>query len=298
MSKVLVLMSTFNGERYIREQLDSLLENASEDIQLDLMVRDDGSSDNTVNILNEYRDVLHIKCIRGENIGVAQSFRKLIETCPMGYDAFAYADQDDIWEKDKISSALEVLKQHTGRTPTLWYCGVIHYLKGKLGKKSICSYEKATCFEAVIDTFSTTNGCTMVFNEELLHVLRSCDEGPIDMHDSFTHAMCLAAGGKICSDERPLVKYRIHENQVLGLGGHSIKKSVHRFLHPSRLRSSTLEVMLTSKFICQEKIQYLQMLCKYKNLRNKCYILWKRKPNCMTRKEFIKFKVQILMNSF
>ena len=195
MSKVLVLMSTLNGERYIREQLDSLLENASEDIQLDLMVRDDGSSDNTLNILNEYKDVLHITCMRGENLGAAQSFRELIKSCPTGYHAFAYADQDDVWEKDKISAALESLRQYSGKLPALWYCGVSYYTDGKSGDTSCCSYEKATCFESVINTFSTTNGCTMVFNEELLQVLRSCDDGKIDMHDSFTHAMCLAVNG-------------------------------------------------------------------------------------------------------
>lgn len=85
MHKVAVLMSTFNGDKYLREQIDSIL--AQEGVDLTLFIRDDGSSDCTIDIVREYlaREDNIVFC-RGKNVGVGNSFMKLLYNCPDDYD--------------------------------------------------------------------------------------------------------------------------------------------------------------------------------------------------------------------
>lgn len=213
---VLVLMSTYNGEKYLREQIDSILNSAG--VEVGILVRDDGSTDSTIDILKEYKSTGKVSYYVGKNIGPAQSFRDLIKVCDKNYFAYAYADQDDIWSDDKLFVAVSEIsnaeKKDAG--PILWYCGIEEFCNGSVTKSYSCPIERAKDIRTVLMTFATTNGCTMVFNRELLFKLRACVPGKIDMHDSWTNAVCLAVGGKVISSDKKLVKYRIHENQVLG----------------------------------------------------------------------------------
>ena len=98
--RVAVLMSTYNGEKYIREQIDSILEQSG-NFDLDLWVRDDGSKDSTQQILQEYAQQRKLHWYTGENLGAAHSFIDLVRKCK-GYDYYAFADQDDYWMTNKI----------------------------------------------------------------------------------------------------------------------------------------------------------------------------------------------------
>lgn len=84
MTKVLILMSTYNGEKYIEEQLESILN--SEGVDVDILVRDDGSTDRTIDILSKYKDRNLLDFYVGLNLKPAQSFRNLIEVCSLDYD--------------------------------------------------------------------------------------------------------------------------------------------------------------------------------------------------------------------
>lgn len=93
--KVIVLMSTYNGEKYLKEQIDSILNQVK--VEVFLMIRDDGSSDNTIAILKEYeRQNRNIKIIKGKNIGVGNSFMQLLYNSAEA-EYYAFADQDDVW---------------------------------------------------------------------------------------------------------------------------------------------------------------------------------------------------------
>ena len=89
--KCLVLLSTYNGEKYIREQIDSLIEQKG--IQLDILIRDDGSRDKTVEIIemiqSKYKN--SIRLYKGKNIGIHNSFAQLIELAPDGYDFYLFS---------------------------------------------------------------------------------------------------------------------------------------------------------------------------------------------------------------
>ena len=93
--KVAVLMSSYNGEKYIRPQIDSILAQEG-NFELSLFVRDDGSTDKTQAILQEYAQKRKLTWYTGNNLGPARSFMDLLKKCK-GFNYYAFADQDDYW---------------------------------------------------------------------------------------------------------------------------------------------------------------------------------------------------------
>ena len=291
------MLSTYNGEKYLREQLDSIIANSTENIEITMMIRDDGSSDSTVEIIQKHRESLNICFCEGGNIGPAQSYRQLIEMCPLGFDAYAYADQDDIWSKDKIQSSLRDLNPYKDEI-ALWYSGIALFQNGEITQSHVCSQQRAEDFDAVMCTCSSMNGCVMVFNENLLRALKSCAPGAVDMHDSWTNLICLATGGHVICNSSAFVKYRIHGDQVLGLGDKSLGKTLKRMMNPSRLRSETAKTILTSSLILPKIRRKLERYADYRKLRNKAYLLFAPRSKQLTMKEYIKFKLQLVLNAF
>src|SRR5688572_15475624 len=116
--RVVILMSTYQGERYIGEQLRSILVQLPADGRL--LIRDDGSVDGTVNEINLLSEP-RIEIIRGENVGFARSFLLLMNAAPTDADLYMLADQDDVWLPTKIQRAAHYVAKVTPTTPTL-YC--------------------------------------------------------------------------------------------------------------------------------------------------------------------------------
>ena len=95
--KVAVMMSTYNGELYIEEQIESILQQPGVDVFL--YIRDDGSSDGTLRILQKYSSTDKVHIQYGKHIGIGNSFMELLWSLPDTYDYYSFSDQDDIWEK-------------------------------------------------------------------------------------------------------------------------------------------------------------------------------------------------------
>ena len=108
MSKISILLSTYNGEKYLKAQLDSLYSQSYQDFKL--IVRDDGSKDRTKEILNSY----DIKLVdSSKNLGVKKSFETLLKYASENSDAeyFIFCDQDDVWNNDKIEKTLKKMQE-------------------------------------------------------------------------------------------------------------------------------------------------------------------------------------------
>lgn len=295
--QVLILMSTYNGRKYLSEQIKSIFDQETDDIEISLLIRDDGSEDNTLEIVKDFqKKYKNIKLIVGDNIGPAQSFRSLINECNLQYTYYAFSDQDDIWCKNKIATAVQEMQLEQNKSPILWYSALSRLNSERKENYFFCPVEKANDFESVIDTFATTNGCTMVFNRRLLEILKEVPAGKIDMHDSWTNAMCLAVGGKVIADSRVFVKYRIHDDQVLGNKRKTLKMLFCNFRNPSLKRRETVNTMLKSKYIMGKQREYLEIINNYKN--NKRKILLKKRPLGITHREYFKFLIQILCNTY
>ena len=124
MIKVCVMMSTYNGEKYLEEQIMSILD---QDIQVHLYIRDDGSQDGTKGILKKYMNKENIFIRFSNNLGPQKSFINLIEWVGMGYDYYFFADQDDKWKPRKIKTAINFLTQNSYSLPKskLYFSNVI-----------------------------------------------------------------------------------------------------------------------------------------------------------------------------
>ena len=115
--KVAILLSVFNGEKWISELLESIA--CQVDVDIDLIWRDDDSTDASPNIVSNFPRINKIQCtdING-NVGPAQSFMHLLSHAS-DYDYVAFCDQDDVWDPDKLSAALDSLVQ-TPNIPSVY----------------------------------------------------------------------------------------------------------------------------------------------------------------------------------
>ena len=98
LSNVVVLLSSYNGEQYIKEQVESIL--GQKNVRVKLLIRDDGSTDATPNLLSKYSQLPNVDVVYGKNIGASNSFLWLIKNAPE-CEYYSFSDQDDVWDNDK-----------------------------------------------------------------------------------------------------------------------------------------------------------------------------------------------------
>ena len=237
--KIWVLMSTYNGMTYIEEQIESILSQKNCDVHL--LVRDDGSTDATLDILKSYEKKGSLTLISDNiNLGPAKSFLKLLEMAPDdGY--YAFSDQDDYWNSDKLERALEMLTQaEENNMPLVYYSNsdVVDQNLNSTGKKVYSGKQNPT-LERVLCGYGI-QGCTMVLNKALRDIFLSVDMSKerIGMHDFFLCDLCMVCGGKILYDDFATMKYRQHESNVVGYDVNAtrlnkIKKYINEILKPA-----------------------------------------------------------------
>ena len=218
MKKVNVLLSAYNGEKYIKAQIESILQQDYPNIEL--YIRDDGSKDGTLEVLKEYENYENIHILKGKNKGFIKSFFSILEICSNA-DYFAYADQDDVWFPEKISRAVEMLERESSKIPVLYFSNYDFYNSDlefvahqKTGKKC------PTFCNAVVDCMPL--GFTCVFNKKAWELMKQNIPKHSCGHDWWTYMVCQGMG-KVIYDERPSVKYRRH-NQNVSAGGMSFFK--------------------------------------------------------------------------
>lgn len=219
MNKVQILMSTYNGEKYLKEQIDSILN--QEDVEISLLIRDDGSTDKTTTILeNIAKENKNVTYYISENLGAARSFMDLVNQSKEA-DYYAFADQDDVWNSKKIISAIEKI-ENVSDNPSL-YISALEVVDEKLNTIEIKKVSGNLCLEGeMAKNFAT--GCTMVFNKKLCDIIKMYNPTYIIMHDSWITRVCYAVGGNIVIDENTYIKYRQHENNVVGYDDEGFKK--------------------------------------------------------------------------
>lgn len=195
MEKVQILLSTYNGEKYLKEQIESILN--QEEVEISILIRDDGSKDKTIDILQELATNKKISYFQGKNIGPARSFMELVNMAGKDYDYYAFADQDDIWLPNKIKSAIKMIEEslkNNREVPALYISSqeVVDENLKTIGIKKITGN---FCFEGeMIRNFAT--GCTMVMNNKIVEQIKKFTPNYIIMHDSWITRVCYAIGRK------------------------------------------------------------------------------------------------------
>lgn len=214
---VAILMCSYNGERFLAEQIDSFERQTHRNWSL--VVSDDGSQDGTLEILKAYIDSWgqeRLKIVQGPQQGFVKNFLSL--TCSTDIDAefFAWADQDDIWSEDKLHVALAWLQTIPKHIPAL-YCG-----RTKLIDESgtPIGFSPRFCLppsfaNALVQSIS--GGNTMVFNQAARDLLQKADDNLIiPSHDWWAYQLISGAGGAIHYDPEPRVLYRQHDENLVG----------------------------------------------------------------------------------
>ncbi len=207
--KVQILMSTYNGERFLGEQIESLLHQSWKN--LEVLIRDDGSNDRTPDILREYgAKYKQVKIFLENNRGVSQSFFALLGKSDADYVAFC--DQDDIWLEEKIETAIRRLEREKG--PAL-YCSnkILVDSEGKLMQKQDRRKRIPGFGNAVVECICT--GCTTVMNRKMAEIMKDRLPDHAILHDWWCYLAATYAG-KVIFDEQAYIKYRQHEKNVVG----------------------------------------------------------------------------------
>ena len=232
---ITVLLSTYNGERYLREQLDSIFSQV--DVEVHLVVRDDGSKDHTIEILKEYAEKYpYVTILEEDNCGCEASFEKLGQYVYMNChtDYYAYADQDDVWYADKLWKSIQTIEKES--LPALYCCNQmitdeklnpLHLMLDDNNYERICEVQE-------INYFKNRHGCTMVWNQELMEVLGSAnhDASYTPIHDKWM-TLLARCSGKVIIDKEPLQYYRVHNSNASGYatGAFSrLKKGIKLYL--------------------------------------------------------------------
>lgn len=234
MASIEVLLSTYNGSQFLRTQIESVL--SQRNVDLSLLIRDDGSSDDTQSIINEYQENNeNVEWYQGKNIGPCKSFFDLLKNSGNS-DFFAFCDQDDYWEPDKLKVAINKLSAVDSKIPAL-YCSNLKVVDQNL---NMCRMAHSSSFNlenrylALVDFFAV--GCTMVFNKAardmiVAHITEDCL-----MHDSWAFQVCNFFG-KVIYDPDSYIMYRQHNNNVVGAklnAWEALKDSISRVFDKSQ----------------------------------------------------------------
>lgn len=215
-ARLAVLMATFNGAQFIDEQLRSVEQQSW--AKIDVWASDDGSSDATQSALARwaaYWSKGSFTRTKGPGAGFAANFRALLTNPEVDADYVAFCDQDDIWLTDKTEAAVAELARH-GSRPAL-YCArtIVTDAEGQELYRSPLFRKAPNFANALVQSIG--GGNTMVMNRAAHELVReAATRTGFVSHDWFCYLIVAGAGGHVSYDETPHVRYRQHEQNLVG----------------------------------------------------------------------------------
>ena len=301
MKSILVLMSTYNGEKYIEQQIDSILKQQL--VKVYLFIRDDGSSDKTIEIIEKYEKKYdNIKLMCGENLNWMNSFWHLVN-CAKGCDYYAFSDQDDIWDDDKLIKAVNMLQKYKD-IPAI-YCANQRIVNDKM------EIVNTTEERVNIDKFENQDflvrgnlfrGFTEVWNNALQEYVLNLGIKDIDEpHDAFLMLICLCVGN-VVKDNSDVMSYCQHGDNAMGLKTrvNSFKYIINNIMGKKRYRKPiSTRIKKVNKYVYKdikpELKPYVKQICEYDlNYYNTIRLAFTTKYPNITKKK----RVQILTRRF
>ena len=271
-----VLLATYNGEKYIREQIESILNQTYKNIRL--IISDDCSKDNTPEILKEYEknDNRVELYIQEENLGVVKNIEFLLGKVKDKY--YMLSDQDDVWKEQKIEKSVEKLKNENldlvfgdlevvDENLNTLYGSFNKFMKlDRKIEKYIDSYKLQYLYNCI-------TGCTIISRKKLIDKILPLPNNSKYMVHDYWMGLMVALNGKIGYIKETYIKYRQHGNNQVG-----IEKKSHKFKELEQVRNLFIEVKLgiftayvqnEDKFPEKLKKQNKKALEYYQMLKNK-----------------------------
>lgn len=276
-----ILMATYCGERYIREQIDSIL--CQTYTNWKLVIRDDGSKDNTYQIIQEYCDKYPQKIVlipSEKPSGCAKNnFMYLLELAISEYIMFC--DQDDVWDENKIEVSLEKLVEIEckEKVPALVHSDLrvvdekLQIIEASFEKYMSMDYTRNTVNHLLIE--NVVVGCTMIINRTLQeHAIRNYNTENMTMHDQWL-ALLASSIGRLAVLPQATMNYRQHQGNAVGTQNvvsiknfkSALKKSAE--IHKSLERSMKQAEMLMDTVGHLMPLETQMVIKQYAQLRYK-----------------------------
>lgn len=233
-----ILLSTYNGEKFLKEQLDSLLKQTFSDYKI--IIRDDFSTDSTKSILNEYKKNNESKIIlidnNGENLGSTRSFFELLKYSTSEYIFFC--DQDDVWNYDKVEKMIIYFEEHCfdKSKPALLHSSldvVDENLEIMPSETKIFNANKRGMEHTLVWQIfqNDVTGCTVLINDKMRELINTIDfsSHKIIQHDWFLAQIAYLYDNKFYYPE-VTIKYRQHSNNVISAKKLTISDRINKKL--------------------------------------------------------------------
>lgn len=207
--KCYVLITTFNGEKYLEEQLSSLRNQVG--VEVSILANDDGSRDHTFEILEKWKHANHIHHLsRTANVGWNEASKLLLRQVPDN-SYVAFSDQDDYWDPHKIRRMLDLLDK---TKPQLVSCGRVYIDgSGEIIGAPKNRRQKTILNNAIIENLAPGN--TQLINAPALKLLKNRTSS-VQYFDHWVY-LAIAVFGEVKFLDVPLVKYRLHSDNQVGL---------------------------------------------------------------------------------
>lgn len=291
MVDVLIMMSTYNGEKYICSQIDSIIN--QKNVNIFILIRDDGSTDNTVKYILEYCNKYNnIKLIQGENIGWKKSFMKLVYKAKNNYDYYAFADQDDVWLNNKLIKAIECIEKNS--IPSLYY-SMMTQVDQNLNemKEQQENHYPIKKHKVLFQNF--VQGSTIVYNNLLHEKLLAYKIQNEVAHDIWIPIVATYLG-TVYFDVNSYILYRKHNEAVTV----KMKKKywtmlLHNLLSNKKVANYAKYLLDGYRnFLEKEDEKYLDTLVDYK--KNKLRLFFDSNIRKKSLKGTILLKLSILLN--
>lgn len=268
-NNVTILLSTYNGEKYLRYQLDSIYNQTFKDFLI--IARDDGSKDKTVDILQEYKEKYgKMEIILGDNLGPYKSFLYLLKNAGES-NYYSFCDQDDIWDINKIEKSINQIEscENKDDIPILIntnyryinYKGEFIRIKNK--------YKRPSYGNHLLQVNGL--GCTFMFNKLLKEQVLKTKLPDISMHDAIVMKVAATFGIVIYIDQ-PTMSYRQHDSNVIGSKKNKFKFLKNRFNAFKRSFSKRYSLRIKSFYdnikhleISKEKEDIIFLAINYKD---------------------------------
>ncbi len=293
--KIIVIMSTYNGEKFVREQIDSIL--AQKDVELNLHIFDDCSKDKTVEIVQEYEKknknvFLHIN---EKNKNFTYNFLDALFNFKdnQDYDYYAFADQDDFWLDNKLISAINKIEEKGKCT---LYCSnlkivdenLIYAGNDMMPKNYINKHYDILCKNIV-------TGCTVVMDNDFKNLATRYYPENIYLHDYW-----LALIANYCQDanfvydkDPSYILYRQHGTNLIGSNKNILKKFKKKTLQKSSYNLVKNFYGLYKEFIITDDVNVFKRISELNKLKNRFLLFFKIKSNFS-----FEFKIKLLLNNY
>lgn len=273
--KVAILLGTYFGQDYLADQLESIASQTHPNWEV--WASDDGSQDNTHTILAAYKrnwEPKRMNISAGPAQGFCQNFLALTCNPSVEADYYAYSDQDDIWERDKLARAVAWLETIPAHIPAL-YCSrtqLVNADNQSMGLSPL--FTKPPCFaNALMQNIG--GGNTMVFNQATRALLQTAGEQiGVITHDWWVYLVVSGCGGKVFYDPYPSVRYRQHASNQVGMNSSwpAKLKRLHMVFKGRFKDWNNRNIHALQRLRCNLTLENQEILDRFANARERNFI--------------------------